>query len=66
MVSSGGDAMPSGEAARGGVCKVMRARDKRDVERDLKARKDSVSEFANDIERGLKVSQASMNREIKI
>ena len=58
--------MPSGDTARGGVCKVMRARDKRNLEEDLMSRRDSLSEFAKDIEKGLRVSQASMNREIDI
>ena len=58
--------MPSGEATRGGVCKAMRAREKENIAEELRLRRDSMADFAKDIEKGLKVSQTSMNREIKI
>ncbi len=58
--------MPSRKTSRGGVCKVMQAREKEDIVEELRLRRDDMADFAEDIEKGLKVSQTSMNREIGI
>jgi hypothetical protein len=58
--------MPGGDAAGGQADPVFRARDRGTIAKEFERHKDSIKDFAKDIEKGLKVSQSSMNREIKI
>jgi hypothetical protein len=44
----------------------MQVKEKENVAEELMLRRDSMADFAKDIEKGLKVSQTSMNREIGI
>jgi hypothetical protein len=58
--------MPDGEAEGGRACVAFKARDRATIAREFESHRNTISDFAKNIEKGMKVSQSSMNREIKI